>query len=144
MERTEVIGACLAEELLQHGVSVINSGSEIHIVKPMNNVNGNLIFQDNMTQWVANKNIILLVASISSGRTVANAVECIGYYGGRLSGISALFMASHDKLKQEVHTLFTSDDIPGYKLFNTAECEMCKAGIKLDAIISSDGYTKIG
>jgi len=144
MERTEVIGAYLAEELQRHGISVINSGSEIFIAKPGSNTNGNLIFQDNMVEWISNKNIILLVASISSGQTVARAVECIGYYGGKLSGISALFSTSHDKLKQEVHALFTSADIPGYKLFSTAECDLCKANIKLDAIISSDGYTIIG
>ena len=145
MERTEVIGAFLAQELLQHGVSVINSGADIYVVKPINNTNGNFIFQDNMTKWIADKNIILLVASISSGRTVSTAIDCIGYYGGRLAGISALFMtASHDELKQDVHALFTSDDIPGYKMFSTAECGLCKAGIKLDAIINSDGYTKIG
>ena len=144
MERTDVIGAYIAQELLQYGVSVINSGSEIHVVKPLSNANGNLIFQDNMIEWISNRNIILLVASISSGRTVTAEIECIGYYGGRLSGISALFMTSQAMLKQEVHALFTSDDIPGYKLFSTAECEMCRAGIKLDALINSDGYIKIG
>ena len=80
MERTEVIGAYIAQELLQYGVSVINSGAEIHLAKPLNNTNGNLIFQDNMIEWIKNRNIILLVASISSGRTVAAAVECIGYW----------------------------------------------------------------
>ena len=144
MERTEVIGAYLAVELQQHGISVINSGADMYVLKPQSNANGNFIFQDNMTEWISNKNIILLVASISSGRTVANAVDCIGYYGGRLAGISALFSTSHEDLKHEVHSLFTSDDIPGYKLFSTAECELCRAGIKLDAIISSEGYTKIG
>ena len=144
MERTEIIGAYLAQELLQGGVSSINSDAEIRVVKPLSNTNGNLIFQDNIIEWISNRNIILLVASISSGRTVSSAVDCIAYYGGRLAGISALFLTSHDKVKQKVNALFTSGDIPGYKLFSTADCEMCKAGIKLDAIINSDGYIKIG
>jgi len=144
MEKTEVIGAYLAQELLQHGATVMNSGGDIHVVTPTNNVNGNMIFQDNVVEWISNRNIILLVASISSARAVHIAMDCIAYYSGRLVGISALFVASPEKQKESFHALFTSDDIPGYKLFNTAECELCKAGQKLDAIISSEGYTKIG
>jgi orotate phosphoribosyltransferase len=144
MEKTEVIGAFLAQELLQHGATVINSGSEIHVVTTVNNVNGNMIFQDNVIEWIANKNIILLCASVSSARALHIGLDCITYYGGRLAGISALFVASPEKQKAQINSLFTSDDIPGYKLFSTAECEMCKAGQKLDAIVSSEGYTKIG
>ena len=144
MEKTEVIGAYLAHELRQEGTAVMNEGNEIHIITPAINTNGNLIFQDNLIEWISNRNILLLVASISSGRTVNSAMECIEYYGGKLSGISTLFLSSHEKMKQEIHALFTADDIPDYKLFSTAECEMCKAGIKLDAIVNSEGYTKIG
>jgi orotate phosphoribosyltransferase len=71
-------------------------------------------------------------------------MDCVSYYGGKLAGISALFVASSDKQKESINALFTSEDIPGYKLFSTAECEMCKAGQKLDAIVSSEGYTKVG
>jgi orotate phosphoribosyltransferase len=144
MEKTEVIGAYLAQELLQHGTTVMNSDSEINVVTPTNNVNGNMIFQDNIVQLISNKHIILLVASVSSARALHIAMDCISYYGGRLAGISALFVASPDKQREKINALFTSDDIPGYKLFSTAECDMCKVGQKLDAIVSSEGYTKIG
>ena len=144
MERTDVIGAYLAEELLKDGVAVINAGGEIHVVAPTSSINGNLIFPDSVIQWISNRHILLLVASISSGRTLHSAQDCLAYYGGKIAGVSALFVASHEKLGQEVHTLFTADDIPGYKLFSPGECEMCKAGVKLDALVSSEGYTKIG
>ena len=144
MEGTEVIGAYMAEELLQEGTSVINEGGEIYVVTPLHNISGKLIFNDSVIEWITGKNIILLVASISSGQTIKSAMECLSYYGGRLAGISALFISSHDRLEQKINALFSSDDIPGYKLFSAAECEMCKAGLKLDAIISSEGYTKIG
>jgi orotate phosphoribosyltransferase len=143
MEATEVIGAYLAQELSQYGTAVINEGGDINIVTPARDYNGNFIFQDNMKEWIMNKGIILLVTSISSGSTVKRAIECIDYYGGKLEGISALFMTSPDLLKYEVNTLFTSADIPGYKLFTPGDCEMCKAGQKLDAIINSEGYTII-
>jgi orotate phosphoribosyltransferase len=144
MEKTEVIGAYLAQELLQHGAMSINEGDEIHIVTPTTNVNGNMIFPDNIVGWIKDRNIILLVASVSSARALHIGMDCITYYGGRLVGLSALFVASPDTKEDKINTLFTSDDIPGYKLFKTAECEMCKAGVKLDAIVSSEGYTQIG
>jgi len=143
MERTEVIAAFLAQDLLQLGTAVMNSGGEIHVVTPVNNVHGNMIFQDSVVDWITNKNVLLLVASVSSARAVHIGMECIAYYGGRLAGISALFVASPEKQKDKINTLFTSDDIPGYRLFETVECEMCKAGHKIDALISSDGYTMI-
>jgi orotate phosphoribosyltransferase len=143
MERTEIIAAFLAQELLQPGTAVMNSGGEIHIVTPVNNVHGDMIFQDSVVEWITNKNVLLLDASVSSARAIHICMDCIAYYGGRLAGISALFVASPEKQKDNINTLFTSDDIPGYKLFETVECEMCKAGQKLDALISSDGYTKI-
>ena len=142
MERTVVIGAYLAEELQREGTAIMNSGGIIHVVSPLSNVNGNLIFQDNAIEWIRNRNILLLVASISSGKTVSVAKECIEYYGGRLAGISALFYSS-ENLDYNINALFTASDIPGYKVSSTVDCQMCKAGQKLDAIISSEGYTKI-
>ena len=142
MERTVVIGAYLAEELLREGTAIMNSGGKIHVVSPLNNANGNLIFQDNAVKWIQNKNILLLIASISSGSTTKMATECIAYYGGRLAGISSLFYSS-EQFEHKINALFTSADIPGYKVFPLSDCEMCKAGQKLDAIINSEGYTKI-
>ncbi len=143
MEGMDVVGAYLAEELLQEGTSVINSGREIHVVTPISNVNKNLMFQSNMQELIYNRNIILLVSSVASGTTLNSALECLSYYGGNLVGISALFNAYPEKQEQEIHSMFTYEDIPDYKIFNPNECPMCKEGRKLDAIIVHDGYIKI-
>jgi orotate phosphoribosyltransferase len=143
MEGTEVIGAYMAEELLQEGTSVINSGRDIHIVTPISNTNRNLMFQSNMQCLINNRNIIVLVSSISSGTTLESALECLSYYEGKVVGISALFNAYPDKQEQEIFSLFTSEDIPDYRIFRPNECPMCKEGHKLDAIIVHDGYIKI-
>ena len=143
MEKMEVVGAYVARELVQDGTSVMNTGNAIHVVSPINNAYGKLVFPDSAVKWVSGKNVLLLFATVSSGRSLNIALECINYYGGNLVGISTLYRASQVKTEKEVNCLFTADDIPGYKLFSTSECEMCKNGYKLDAIISSEGYTKI-
>ena len=143
LENTEVIGAYLAEELIQAGVSVVNEDGEIHVVTPIRNNVGHLSFQSSTIPQITNKNILLLTATISSGNSLNSALDCIAYYRGRVMGISALFMALIYDSQPPVNALFTADDIPGYRLYNSRHCELCDAGQKLDALISSEGYTKI-
>jgi len=143
MEKTEMVGAYLAEELMKAGISVMNSDGDIHVVSPTSSTSGKLIFPDNLLEWITNRNILLLESSVSSGRTANSAVECLMYYGGKLIGLSALFVATDARTIMEVNALFTSEDLPGYKIFNPGECDMCKAGQKLDALVSSEGYTMI-
>ena len=143
MENTKVIGAYLAEELLGEGTAVMNSGGEIHVVTPMQSDGGNLVFYDSEVDWITNKNILVLTATISSGTTLRSALDCLAFYNGRIAGISALFMQPNEDLKYEINTLFSSDDIPGYNMYRFGQCEMCNSGHKLDALISSEGFTKM-
>lgn len=143
MEATEVIGAYMAEELMQEGTSVINSGRDINIITPITNTNRNLVFQSNKQDLIYHRDILVLVSSISSGTTLSSALDCLAYYGGNVVGISALFNAYPEKQEQDIHSLFTAEDIPGYQLFRPGECPLCKAGQKLDAIIVHDGYIRI-
>jgi orotate phosphoribosyltransferase len=143
MERTDVIGAYLAEELLREGTASMNTGRDIHVVSPSSISDGKFIFKDNVVDWIADRNIILLVNSISSGRTVNSGLECVSYYGGNIIGISSLFMALPCSLEPMPYSLFTSDDIPEYKIYKPNQCELCQKGRKLDALISSEGYTRL-
>ena len=143
MERTAVIGAYLAEELLQSGSTALNSNGEIIIVSPISNNIGTLSFQSSMISKIKNKNILLLTATVSSGRSLDGALECLSYYGGRIAGVSALFTVPDIMIEHEIHTLFTSADIPGYTVYGSRDCEMCRAGLKLDALISYEGYSRI-
>jgi orotate phosphoribosyltransferase len=143
MEGTEIIGAYLAEELLKEGLLVMNADGNIDVISPMSNVNGQLIFQHNAPKLITNKNIILQVSSVSSGKTVYRALDSLSYLGGHLVGISSLFAPVPKVYGHEIHAVFTGEDIPDYSFFRAEECEMCNNGKKLDAIVNYGGYTEL-
>ena len=92
MEGTELIGAYMAEELTKKGSSGINVGKEIYVLKPMNNVNRQMIFQSNLQKYLSNHNVLLIASSISSGLTLKSALECLAYYGANLWGFLLCLM----------------------------------------------------
>ncbi|MBU5426290.1 hypothetical protein KQI41_07655 [Tissierella pigra] len=143
MEDTEVIGAYMAEELLENGSMVVNSDRDIHVVRPTVSIGGQLIFMQSTQKFVYNKHIVLLISSASTGKTILKALECISYYGGNLEGISAIFSARAKIAGQEINAIFSTDDIPNYEVSKPSECKMCKDKQKIDAIVNHDGYTMV-
>lgn len=143
LEGTEMIGAFLAEELSNAGVRNINSGSDLCVLTPETNANNQMIFRDNTQKMVWEKNILLLIASVSTGKTINRSVECLQYYSGRLAGISAVFSAAQEAAGLPINAIFTEEDIPGYRTSPSMDCEQCKRRQKIDAIINSYGYSKI-
>lgn len=93
LDGCEVIGAFLASELSRAGVLSTNAHKTIYVVTPEFNSNGQMIFRDNLKPEIYGKNVLLLLASATTGKTVRNSIECIEYYGGILQGISAIFSA---------------------------------------------------
>jgi orotate phosphoribosyltransferase len=142
MDNTEILAAFLADELLQAGMSVMNEGSEILLLTPMVSSDGHFIFHQTVREKIKNKNVLLMVASLSTGATVRQVQECLAYYGCKLVGISAVFSVYPELDGREIHSLFDCADIPDYHFFKPSECKMCREGMKIDAIISSEGYTK--
>lgn len=143
MEETEVVGAFVAQELLQEGTAVMNSGREIHIVTPILTVERKLVFQSSTQKRIFNKNILLLVSSVAGGKTVQSALECINYYGGILTGISSVFSSLNEIAGHKIHSVFSTGDIPGYRSYRPNECSMCAEGRRLDAIVNNTGYTTL-
>jgi orotate phosphoribosyltransferase len=142
MDNTEILAAFLADELLQAGMSVMNEGGEILLLTPMVSSDGHFIFHQNVREKIKNRNVVLMVASLSTGATVNQMRECLSYYGCKLVGISAIFSVYSELDGMGIHSLFDCADIPDYHFYNPSECGMCQEGMKIDAIISSEGYTK--
>lgn len=140
LEGTNVIGTFMAQELLQNGALLFDQESSVNILTPSIAVSGQLILQQNTLKMVQNKNVILLVSTVSSGKIIHRAMDCLSYYGGTLLGISALFAAVPAVSGFEINTVFTAEDIDGYHSYRISDCEMCNNGEKLDAIVNHSGY----
>lgn len=143
LDGTEIIGAFLAQELAKGGSRGLNQGETIYVLTPELNALGQMMFRDNVRPVIKDKNIILLMASVTTGVTVQKGAECISYYGGNLRGASAIFSARNRIDDVEVHSLFHVNDLPGYESRSSGQCSMCSRGEKLDAIINGFGYFKV-
>ena len=140
LEGTEILGAFLAEYLSQAG---INTGEDINLITPELNAVNQMIFRDNTQKKIWGKQVLLLISSASTGKSIGRAVDCLQYYSGKLAAIGAIFSAIDKYEDMEVHSLFTDKDLPNYETFPAAECPMCKNGRKIDALINSFGYSKL-
>jgi orotate phosphoribosyltransferase len=143
MDGTEILAAYLADELLQAGVGVVNEGSEIYLVTPMLRVDGKFLFHENVMKKIEGKNVVLMVASLTAGATVNRVIECLDYYRCKLAGISAIFSIAPEIDGRQINSLFSLEDVPDYEFYKPSECKLCKAGVKIDAFMSSEGYTKL-
>ena len=137
-----IVGAYLAEELAQTSIAAINHDANLAVVTPETNANNQMIFRDNIQPIIWNKRVLLMVASVTTGKTIGRAMECIQYYNGQLAGICALFSAVEESNGIPIHSLFSLKDIPDYQNFSPHECPYCKEHTKIDAMVNSYGYTK--
>lgn len=143
MDGTQIIGAYLAEELSNAGIMSANSHQTIYVVTPEQTTAGQLIFKDNYMPMIKGKNVLLLLATSSTGKTVKTALECIEYYGGVIAGISSIFSAANKIYGKDINTIFQSKDLMDYGTYSASECPMCKAGIPINALVNSHGYSKL-
>ncbi|MBE5935406.1 MAG: orotate phosphoribosyltransferase [Lachnospiraceae bacterium] len=144
MDGCEMIGGFMAAELSNNGVGAVNGKKPIAVIRPDVNINGQMVFPDNIQPMVWNKNVVLLVASATTGKTINRSSEAIKYYGGNIVGISAIFSNSEISMDgKEIDSIFKREDLPNYSTYKFEECPDCKNMRKIDAIVSSSGYTKI-
>lgn len=142
-EGTELIGAYLAEILAENGVVAINSGKNISVLTPEVDVAGQLFFRDNAQRMVTNMQVLLLAAVTTTGKSTGRAMECVEYYGGTPCGVCAIFSAVDEVRGLPIHSVFHQEDLPEYRVYAKHDCPLCKAGVKVDALVNSFGYSKL-
>lgn len=143
LDGTEIIGAYLADELTSAGLLSANIHNTVYIITPEQNSNGQLIFRENFMPMIVGKNVLVILATATTGKTIKTALECIEYYGGKIAGVTSIFSAAREIHNQHVNTIFTTEDITGYATYPANECPLCKSGIPINAIINSHGYSKL-
>lgn len=141
-EGTEMIGAFLARDLSENGGGM-NSGQDIAVITPETNMNNQMIFRDNLQKNIYGKEILLLMSSISTGKSLVRCTDCLQYYSGKLAGVAAIFSAIPEYNGIQIDTVFSMDDLPEYQSNIPSECPLCASGAKVDAIVNSFGYSKI-
>lgn len=139
----EIIGAFLAEELTRAGIYSRNAHQTIYIITPEYSSAGQMLFRDNYLPMIKDKNVLLLLATATTGKTVTKAVQTLTYYGATISGISAVFSAANSVMGIPVNALFNTADIPDYKTYSSESCAMCKENKQIDAFANAFGYSRI-
>ncbi len=143
MDGTRVIGTCLAQKLTQGGFRSINAGREIYVLREHLGTNGKLIFRDNARHMLEGKNVLLLLASVTTGGTVRRGIECVKYYSGNVAGIAAIYSHQKEIDGIPITSLFDTNDLPGYASYLPEECPMCKEKQELDAVVDKFGYSAL-
>lgn len=143
LDGTEVIGACLADQLSRSDFINMNAHKSIYVVTPETTNTNQLLFRDNIVPMIKGKNVLILAVSVSSGKTVQSAIEAVKYYGGTVSCISAIFSTVDKFGDMPVYSAFDPNDLTDYANYPSHDCPLCKAGQKIDALINCHGFSKI-
>ena len=143
MEGTDVIGAFLSEELKNYGFLSTNAHKTIYVVRPEFNNNSQLIFRENLAPEIRGKNVMILMAMVTTGKTLNKALECVQYYGGILSGVSAIFSSMEEFEGTPIFSVFGRKDVPDYDSWDYRSCPLCREGRKLDALVNAYGYASL-
>lgn len=141
LDGTEVIGACMASELTRAGYMNMNAHRTIYVATPEHTSGSQLIFRDNTAPMIVGKHVLVLAASVATGYTAQAAIEAIRYYNGIPAGVCSIFSVAKECEGFPVVSIYTKDQLDGYASYSSRECPMCKAGIKIDALVNSHGIS---
>ncbi len=143
LDGTEVIGACVANELTQDNFVNLNAHQTIYVVSPEFIGGGQMIFRDNLVHMLTNKHVLILAASVTTGKSALAAIDAITYYGGIVVGISSIFATVSECDGHPVHSIFNPNDLGDYQSFKPHQCPYCQNGEKIEALVNSFGYSAL-
>ena len=143
LDGTQVIGTCLANELTKDGFRNMNAHQTIYIITPEYTSGSQIILRDNIAPMVRGKHVLILAASITTGYSMKAAIEAVQYYGGQVAGLSSIFATTHEFMGYPVSSIFDPNNLPDYQSYESRDCQMCKAGQPIDALVNSFGYSSL-
>ncbi|MGI6106641.1 MAG: orotate phosphoribosyltransferase [Lachnospiraceae bacterium] len=141
IEGMEVIGAYLAEELVQAHVLNTNAHKTIYVITPEYNDNSQIIVRGNIRPMIRGKHVLILAGTVTTGKSANRAMEAIGYYDGILAGIAAIFTAIDKVGDVPVLSVYSKKDLPDYGDWDYHSCPLCRAGVKVDGLVNGFGFS---
>ncbi|GHU52638.1 hypothetical protein FACS1894132_02740 [Clostridia bacterium] len=142
-EGTRFISGFVTEFLIKNYTSSINYETNMTVLVPEKINYNQFIFRDDCREYICNKNVLVMLAKITTGSVVERLSDCIKYYGGKIAGVYSIFSAVSQYGDIKVNSVFSSNDLPNYSYYEPNECPLCSENRKIDAIVSEHGYTKL-
>lgn len=139
----EVLGTCIADELTNDHYMNMNAHQTIYIVSPEFISGGQMIFRDNLIPMITGKHVLVLAASVTTGKSALAAIDAVNYYGGIVVGVSAIFATVDDCNGYPVNSVFDPNDLGDYESYKPPKCPICAKGEKLEALVNSFGYSSL-
>lgn len=143
LDEMEVVGTFLAEQLADNNQFSLSKENNISVITPEYNAIGQIMFRDNKQRMIKDQQVLILAASITTGKTISRAIRSILYYGGTVCGVASIFSAVTKVAGMDIKTIFTSSDLPDYHSYDPGNCPMCQAGERVGAIVNSFGYSEL-
>lgn len=143
LDGSEVVGGFLARHLAKKELLALNSDKNINVITPEYDSNDQLIFRDNLLPMVQGQDVLILISTVNSGKTIRRTLRCVEYYGGKVQGITAIFSTAEQVDDLPVYALFKPRDIPGYTTSSPEACPMCARGEKITALANSYGLSRL-
>lgn len=143
LDGTEVIGALVAQELTDASFMNLNAHGTIYVLSPEFTAERQIIFRDNTAPMIKNKHVLIIAASVTTGKSAGAAVEAVKYYGGHMVGISAIFATKSECADVPVQSIFNPNDLSDYMSYRPHECPMCAQGLRLEALVNRHGISKL-
>ena len=144
LDGMQVVGTCLANALTENNFMNLNAHQTIYVVTPEYTAGSQMIFRDSLVPAIAGKNVLILAASVVTGFTAKSAIEAISYYGGNVVGISGIFTTVDKYMGYDVISAFNPQNLPGYASYPSHDCPLCKRGIRVQGLVNSFGFSKLG
>ncbi len=143
LDGMEVVGTYLAEDLTRVGVMSYNAHKSLYVLSPEYSSSGQIIFRDNIQMAIRDKHILVLMGSVTTGKTLESVLRCIKYYRGTVTGACAVFSAVEKAEGIDIHAIFHPEDVQGFASYSPQECPLCKSGQPIHAIVNSFGYSAL-
>ncbi len=139
----EVVGSYLANKLTKAGIISANRHQTMYITSPEYNVSGQMMFRENNQHMIRGKKVLILIDTATTGDTLRRAVGSVGFYGGQVVGISAIYSVATQVEGYQIRSLYSTRDLPDYTSYKPASCPLCSSGVPVDAICNGFGYSTL-